>query len=303
MADIILPPSRRSVTAAINQHRRVDVGERDRRRQEHARRQFPDLPDAAHDAAQEPEPARSARHQPVHPAARAVRAGRAAAQAERRSSPRWSSLREDRAGDHGARLCRLDRRGRRRRPPRSSNGKATWSFDAPKPVDRHRHDQERDRPDRLHRQLHDQRRHAELHLGRPRQQRRASGRTATTRSRSPPRTPAASRSRSRPRSQGVVDSVDLTKSPPVLSIGGQTFTLDKIKRVVRAEFRSPQDLAPSAFRFELPLRTASTGGDSQRARRRQYKAECQRASNRSPPRASRPTAVVLRADMRGNFPN
>jgi flagellar basal-body rod modification protein FlgD len=33
--------------------------------------------------------------------------------------------------------------------------------------------------------------------------------------------------------QGVVDSVDLVKSPPVLSIGGQTFTLDKIKRVVR----------------------------------------------------------------------
>jgi flagellar basal-body rod modification protein FlgD len=34
--------------------------------------------------------------------------------------------------------------------------------------------------------------------------------------------------------QGVVDSVDVSKSPPVLSIGGQTFTLDKIKRVVRA---------------------------------------------------------------------
>jgi flagellar basal-body rod modification protein FlgD len=33
--------------------------------------------------------------------------------------------------------------------------------------------------------------------------------------------------------QGVVDSVDVSKSPPVLSIGGQTFTLDKIKRVVR----------------------------------------------------------------------
>ena len=33
--------------------------------------------------------------------------------------------------------------------------------------------------------------------------------------------------------QGVVDSIDLTQSPPVLSIGGQTFTLDKIKRVVR----------------------------------------------------------------------
>jgi flagellar basal-body rod modification protein FlgD len=33
--------------------------------------------------------------------------------------------------------------------------------------------------------------------------------------------------------QGVVDSVDLTQNPPVLTIGGQTFTLDKIKRVVR----------------------------------------------------------------------
>ena len=33
--------------------------------------------------------------------------------------------------------------------------------------------------------------------------------------------------------QGVVDSVDLTQSPPLLSIGGQNFTLDKIKRVVR----------------------------------------------------------------------
>jgi flagellar basal-body rod modification protein FlgD len=33
--------------------------------------------------------------------------------------------------------------------------------------------------------------------------------------------------------EGIVDSVDLTKTPPNLSIGGQTFTLDKIKRVVR----------------------------------------------------------------------
>jgi flagellar basal-body rod modification protein FlgD len=32
---------------------------------------------------------------------------------------------------------------------------------------------------------------------------------------------------------GTVDSVDLTQTPPVLSIGGQNFTLDKIKRVVR----------------------------------------------------------------------
>src|SRR5712691_3664526 len=34
--------------------------------------------------------------------------------------------------------------------------------------------------------------------------------------------------------QGLVDSVDLTQTPPTLSIGGQTFTIDKIKRVVRA---------------------------------------------------------------------
>jgi flagellar basal-body rod modification protein FlgD len=33
--------------------------------------------------------------------------------------------------------------------------------------------------------------------------------------------------------EGVVDSVDLSKTPPVLSVGGQDFTLDKIKRVVR----------------------------------------------------------------------
>ncbi len=33
--------------------------------------------------------------------------------------------------------------------------------------------------------------------------------------------------------QGVVDSVDLSASPPLLSIGGQSYTADKIKRVIR----------------------------------------------------------------------
>ena len=33
--------------------------------------------------------------------------------------------------------------------------------------------------------------------------------------------------------QGIVDSVDLSDSPPLLSIGGQSYTTDKIKRVVR----------------------------------------------------------------------
>jgi flagellar basal-body rod modification protein FlgD len=34
--------------------------------------------------------------------------------------------------------------------------------------------------------------------------------------------------------QGVVDSADLSQNPPVLSIGGQNFTVDKVKKVVRA---------------------------------------------------------------------
>ncbi|MDQ8728142.1 flagellar hook capping FlgD N-terminal domain-containing protein [Bradyrhizobium sp. LHD-71] len=34
-------------------------------------------------------------------------------------------------------------------------------------------------------------------------------------------------------SQGVVDSVDLTANPPLLSIGTQTFTVDQIKRIVK----------------------------------------------------------------------
>lgn len=33
--------------------------------------------------------------------------------------------------------------------------------------------------------------------------------------------------------QGVVDSVDVSKTPPVLNVGGKDYTIDKIKRVVR----------------------------------------------------------------------
>ncbi len=33
--------------------------------------------------------------------------------------------------------------------------------------------------------------------------------------------------------QGIVDSVDLTASPPLLSIGGENYTTDQIRRVVR----------------------------------------------------------------------
>ena len=35
--------------------------------------------------------------------------------------------------------------------------------------------------------------------------------------------------------QGIVDSVDLTSTPPLLSIGGQSYTTDKIKRVMRSK--------------------------------------------------------------------
>ena len=36
--------------------------------------------------------------------------------------------------------------------------------------------------------------------------------------------------------KGTVDSVDLTQNPPTLTIGGQSFSLDKIKQVVRPGF-------------------------------------------------------------------
>ncbi len=33
--------------------------------------------------------------------------------------------------------------------------------------------------------------------------------------------------------EGTVDSVDLTQSPPVIAVAGQTYTLDKVKRIVK----------------------------------------------------------------------
>jgi len=34
--------------------------------------------------------------------------------------------------------------------------------------------------------------------------------------------------------QGTVDSVDLTQSPPTLTVNGQNYTLDKVKRIIRS---------------------------------------------------------------------
>lgn len=39
--------------------------------------------------------------------------------------------------------------------------------------------------------------------------------------------------------QGIVDSVDLTATPPLLSIGGQNYTTDQIRRVVRPSTPAP----------------------------------------------------------------
>ncbi len=46
--------------------------------------------------------------------------------------------------------------------------------------------------------------------------------------------------------QGPVDYVDVSTSPPVLAIGGQKFTLDKIKRVVRPGAPETPELARGA---------------------------------------------------------
>ena len=75
----------------------VNVDERHRRHQGHAGQQFHDLPAIADDAIEEPESARSARHQSVHPAARAIRAGRAAAQIQRSIVRRSSRCRKPRS--------------------------------------------------------------------------------------------------------------------------------------------------------------------------------------------------------------
>ncbi len=47
--------------------------------------------------------------------------------------------------------------------------------------------------------------------------------------------------------QGIVDSVDLSASPPLLSIGGQSYTTDKIKRVVRPSTSTLATGSPTAF--------------------------------------------------------
>ena len=115
-----------------------------------------------------------------------------------------------------------------------ANGQATWNFTSPKPATATITIKDSAGQTRLYRQLYAASRPAEPSNGTAKTTTAPCGRTAHTPCRSRPRTPTVNPSRSRPRSQGVVDSADLTQNPPLLSIGGQSYTLDKIKRVVRS---------------------------------------------------------------------
>jgi flagellar basal-body rod modification protein FlgD len=45
--------------------------------------------------------------------------------------------------------------------------------------------------------------------------------------------------------QGLVDSVDLTQTPPLLSIGGQNYTTNQIKRIIRQGSTTPSTTTPA----------------------------------------------------------
>ena len=115
-----------------------------------------------------------------------------------------------------------------------TNGSATWNFNVTKPSTATITIKDCNRPVRLYRHHWRQPGHCRRSHGMAAAMTAASGRTAATRSPPRPWTPASSRSPYRPRSRPIVDSVDLTQDPPVLSINGQNYTLDKIKRVIRS---------------------------------------------------------------------
>ena len=64
---------------------------------------------------------------------------------------------------------------------------------------------------------------------------------ATTRCRSPRKDATGQTSAVSTEIQGIVDSVDMTQNPPLLSIGGKNYTLDKIKRVVWGDEPAKRD--------------------------------------------------------------
>ena len=146
-------PPRRSVTSAITVADRLgdlDTPARPGIDSNTHRRQLPDLPDAADDAAQEPEPARSARHQPVHPQLVQF----AQVEQQLKSNDQLStlvSLQQTAQNTAALELRRPD--GRRRRQHRRAHQRpGDLESERAEARHRHDHDHQRDRPDRLHRQ-------------------------------------------------------------------------------------------------------------------------------------------------------
>ena len=198
-----------------------------------ARRQLRHLPAAPDHAAAEPGPARSARYQSVHPAARRVRLGRAAGQHEHQSADADLAA-ADLGSDLGAAIAR-------RRPSRSA---ATPQRFPMRPA-RRRHGaspRRRRRPARSP---------SPARSGRPptpaprrsTPERKPTAGTAraitastwpdgnyTTRDQLPP-APAARPSPSRTQVQGTVSAVNVSQNPPPITVGGQNYPDQPIQAI------------------------------------------------------------------------
>ena len=185
---------------------------------------------AADHPAEESKSARSARHQSIHAAARAIRAGRAADEIERPVADADLAA-EERAGDGRAVFCRLDGRARRLHT-QLTNQNAAWNLNASKPATATINIQDATGQTVYYRQGRGQPRRPGLQSGTASAPTAPSSPTAFTSSPRPRSTPIIRPSRSRPKFKARSTSVDLTQNPPVLSIAGQTYTLDKVKRIV-----------------------------------------------------------------------
>ena len=177
---------------------------------------------------------RSTRSTPTSSPSSSCNSRRSSSSSSRTTSSRpWSSLQKTAQSTQALDFVGKTVDGRRRhRGARRRHGRP--GAQRPQAGHRHCHHHQCSRPDGLYRQLSRSTPARRISSGTAAATTARNGRTATTRFRSPPRMPAARRWRSRPRSRAWSNSVDLTQSPPLLSIGGQSFTLDKIKRVISA---------------------------------------------------------------------
>ena len=160
---VSISQSRHHVASHSSHHRQWSGNDR---QQGYARRELHCVPATADHAAQEPEPARPARHQSVHATAGAVRPGRTAAQIERPAFDSRLAAEVDSA-DPGARLCRDH--GRRRRHDRATQGQGgALAVRGSEAVDGDHQHHEFDGPDGLFRHPDAAGRRAGLQLGWPR---------------------------------------------------------------------------------------------------------------------------------------